>query len=70
MGLTWDDFLLLAATVTNLGNSIAIFILSPEIDIEEKNRRVSAAAKDYLEFLKDLKYVKFMNEVRLSFIKL
>ena len=41
-----------------------------EIDIKEKNRRVSVAAKDYVEFFNDLKYMEFMNEVRISFKKL
>ena len=66
MGLTWDEFLELATVINNLALPIYYFN-SEEIDIKEKNRRVSAAANDYLEFFNDLKYKQFMNEVRISF---
>ena len=66
MGLTWDEFLELATVINNLVLSIYYFN-SEESDIKEKNRRVSAAANDYLEFFNDLKYIQFMNEVRISF---
>ena len=65
MALTWDEFLQLAAIVTNLDNSIYYFE-EQEIDIKEKNRRVNAAAKKYQEFFSDLKYIQFMKEVRIS----
>ena len=66
MGLTWDEFLKLASIITNLDDSIYYFD-STEIGIKERNRRVSAAAKDYLEFFNDVKYIQFMDEVRISF---
>ena len=65
MGLTWDEFLKLATIITNLEDPIYYFDRK-EIEIKEKNRRVAAAAKDYLELLNDPKYLEFMNEVRLS----
>ena len=69
MGLTWEDFLKLAAIISNLRRPIRFFD-NKQIGIKEKNRRVAAAAKDYLEFFNDLKYIQFMNEVRISFIKI
>ena len=69
MGLTWDEFLKLATVITNLADSIYYFD-KEEIEIKEKNRKVAAAAKDYLEFFNDLKYMQFMEEVRISFTKI
>ena len=69
MRLTWDEFLKLASALQKFGLSIALFH-SEEIDIKEKNRRVAAAAKDYEEFLNDLKYMQFMNAVRISLIEI
>ena len=69
MGLTWEQFLQSATVVTNLKDSIGYFNLDPEIDIKEKNRKVAAAAINYKEFFNDLKYMKFMDEVRISFTK-
>ena len=69
MGLTWDEFLKLATIIRNLDDSIYYFD-SKEIGINEKNQRVAAAAIDYLEFFKDVKYIQFMNEVRISFTNL
>ena len=69
MGLTWDEFLKLATIITNLNLSIYYFD-KEEIDIKERNRRVAAAAKEYQEFFNDLKYMQFMNEVRISFTKI
>ena len=66
MGLTWDEFLNLATVLTNLNDSIYDFA-SEKIGIKEKNRRVAAAAKDYLEFFNDFKYMRFMEKVRTSF---
>ena len=68
MGLTWEEFLKLATVIWNLHWSIGFFHRDV-IGIKEKNRSISAAAKDYFEFFNDLKYLKFMNEVRTSFIK-
>ena len=65
MGLTWEEFLNLAAIITTLDDSIN-YIDDEEIEIKEKNRRVAAAAEDYLEFFNDLKYSEFMDEVRIS----
>ena len=74
MELTWDEFLKLATIITNLNDSmndlndlfINIFIKYISIiEIEEKNRRIFAAAKDYLEFFDDFKYINFMTEVRI-----
>ena len=70
MELTWEDFLQLATVVTNLFRSIANFNVGKKIGIKEKNRKVAAAAINYREFFNDLKYMKFMDEVRLSFTKL
>ena len=69
MGLTWDEFLKLATIITNLDDSISHFD-KEEIEIKEKNRRVATAAKNYLEFFNELKYIQFMNEVRISFTKM
>ena len=66
MGLTWEEFLQLAAVITNLSDSIYYFD-EEEIEIKEKNRRVAAAANEYQEFFSDLKYMKFMEELRTSF---
>ena len=69
MGLTWDEFLKLTTVISNLYIPIAYFN-SEEIEIKEKNRRVSRAAQGYKEFFNDFKYMEFMNEVRISFKKL
>ena len=66
MGLTWDEFLKLATIITNLDDSISYFG-DEKIGIKEKNRRVAAAANEYQEFFSDLKYMKFMEELRISF---
>ena len=68
MVVTWDEFLQLATIVTNLHDAIYYFN-DEKIEIELKNRRVTAAALEYEEFFNDLKYVHFMNEVRISFAK-
>ena len=65
MGLTWEEFLKLATVITNLNYSIYYFDRTKK-EIKAKNQRVAAAAKDYLEFFEDLKYIHFMNEVRIS----
>ena len=66
MELTWDDFLNLAAVITNLHDSIYYFD-DTEIDIKEKHRRVAAAAQRYKDFSTDLKNSDFMKVVRISF---
>ena len=66
MGLTWDEFLKLATVITNMTDSIYYFN-STKKEIKEKNRRVAAAAEDYLECFNDFKHIQFMNEVRISF---
>ena len=66
MGLTWNEFLKLATVISNLMKSILNFN-NKQIEIEEKNRTVAAAAINYKEFFNDLKYMQFMNEVRISF---
>ena len=68
MGLTRDEFIKLALIIMNLYDSIYYFD-DRKIEIKEKNRRVRKAAKDYLEFFNGLKYMEFMNEVRISFEK-
>ena len=65
MGLTWDDFLELAAIVTDLYDSIGYFKTS-NVDIKEKNYRVFAAAQNYQEFFGNLKCSEFMKQVRIS----
>ena len=64
MGLTWDEFLKLATIITNLDDSMYYFD-DQKIEIKEKNRRVAAAAIQYNEFFNDLKYIQFINEVRI-----
>ena len=59
MGLTWDEFLKLATIITNLDDSIYYYA---------HQTIIKAAAKEYREFFNDLKYMHFMNEVRISFI--
>ena len=66
MKLTWEEYLQLAAVITNLTVSIRYFD-NQEIEITEKNRRVAAAANKYEEFFRVSKYMKFMEEVRNSF---
>ena len=66
MGLTWDEFKLSVLVLYNLALPIGDFI-NEETEIGETNRRVSEAAKNYLEFFNYLKYMVFMNEVRISF---
>ena len=68
MRLTWDEFLELASVISNLTIPINNFN-SKEIEFKEKKRRVIGAAKDYLEFFNDFKYIEFMNEVRKSLKK-
>ena len=65
MGLTWDEFLELASVISNLQIPI-VFFNEEEIGSKEKNRRVAAAAKDYIEFFNNLKYMQFMDELRIS----
>ena len=65
MGLTWDEFLKLATIITNLDDSIYYFD-DKKVGIKEKNRRVAAAANNYKEFFNDYKYMKFMEDVRIS----
>ena len=69
MGLTWEEYLQLAAIVTNLNDSISYFD-DEKNEIKEKNRRVAAAAINYNEFFNDLKYMRFMEEVRRSLTKI
>ena len=68
MGLTWDEFLMLATVISSLGDSIYSFN-KKEMEIKEKNQRIAAAANNYEELFYDLKYMKFMDEIRLSFTK-
>ena len=67
--LTWDEFLKLSTIVTNLDDSI-YFFKSKNKEIKKKNQRIAAAAKEYLDFFNDSKYIYFMNEVRISFTKM
>ena len=68
MGLAWNEFLKLASVISNLDYSIYFFQRKyRRLGTKEKNRRVSAAAEDYLELYKDLKYIQFINELRISF---
>ena len=69
MVLTWEEYLQLASIVTNLNYSIIHFD-DGKIEIKEKNRRVAAAAKEYHEFFSELKYMQFMEEVRISLRKM
>ena len=69
MVLTWDEFLKLATVISNLWKPLYYFDYK-EDEIKELNRRVAAAAKDYFEFFNDLKYMQFMEEVRISLTKL
>ena len=69
MELTWEEFLQLATVVTTLRDSIGYFNLGPENDIKEEHRKVAAAAINYRQFFNDLKYMIFMDEVRLSLRK-
>ena len=70
MGLTWEEFLQLATVITNLAISIGNFDLDREIDIKEGHRKVAAAAINYKEFFNDLKYMQFMEKVRISCTKI
>ena len=71
MVLTWEEFLQLAAVVSNLDDSIYYFD-DEKIEIKEKKRKVAAAAKTYQELFNNFKYMDFMDlmeEVRISFKK-
>ena len=59
MGLTWDEFLNLAAVITNLHDSIFY-----HVDAKIEHRRVATAAQRYKDFFKHLKYSDFMKVVR------
>ena len=65
MGLTWDNFLKLAAVIKNLRDSIYQYN-NPEINIKEKHRRLTAASQRYKDLFEDLKYSEFMKQVRIS----
>ena len=65
MVLTWEEYLQLAAIVTNLSDSFYYFD-DKKIEMKEKNRRIEAAAKEYHDFFNALKYMHFMKEVRIS----
>ena len=69
MGLTWDEYLNLVTVITNLWKPIADF-KNKDLGIKEKNRRVAAAAINYKEFFNDLKYMQFMEDVRISSTKI
>ena len=69
MGLTWEEFLKLATVISNMTKTFDNYN-KEKIGINEKNRRVAAAAEDYHEFLNDFKYMKFMKKVRNSFTKI
>ena len=65
MALTWEEYLQLAAVVTNLDDSIRYY-RDEKIEIKEKNRRVTAAAQKYQELFNNFKYMELMEEVRIS----
>ena len=65
MALTWEEYLQLAAVVTNLDDSIYYFD-DEKIEIKEKNRRVTSAAKKYQKLFTNFRYMKFKEEVRIS----
>ena len=69
MALTFEEFLQLAAVVTTLEDSI-YYSDGYKIDIKAKSRRVAASAKKYQDFFNDLKYMQFMEELRISFTKI
>ena len=69
MGLTWDEFLILITLIENLALLMYNFN-DDEIGMKEKNRIVATAAINYKEFFNDLKYIQFMNEVRISLEKI
>ena len=65
MGLTWDEFLKLASVISNLKEPIIVYD-DKEIGFKEMNTRVAGAAKDYLDFFNNLKYIEFMKKARIS----
>ena len=65
MRLTWDDFLKLAAVITNLRNSILDFGF-PLSKLVEKRRGILAAVQRYQDFFKDSKYSECMEKIRIS----
>ena len=69
MGLTWEEFLKLATVISNLTKTFDTFN-KEKIGINEKNRRVAAAAEGYQELFNDSKYMKFMEKIRKSFTKI
>ena len=64
MALTWEEYLQLAAVVTNLDDSISYFD-DKKIESKEKNRRVAAAAKEYHEFFNELKYMQLRKHLNI-----
>ena len=65
MALTWEEYLQLAAVVTNLDDWI-IYYGDEKLEIKEKNRRVTAAAQKYQEVFNNYTYMDFTEEVRIS----
>ena len=63
MTLIWKEFLNLTDVLRNLIEPLHNFY-TEKIDIKELNRRVAKAAKDYLAFFKDAKYMEFTNTMR------
>ena len=65
MALTWGEFLNLAAVVQNLLLSMKYFD-DKKIDIKELNRRVFETAQNYFDFLRDARYIEFIQYIRVS----
>ena len=82
MALTFDEFLKLASVTRKLYRSISYFrnaVVSDDSDadsdfdepqMDKKDQIVAASATAYLELFKDSKYLKFLEEVRISSTKI
>ena len=82
MALSFDEFLKLASVTRKLYRSIYYFgnaVVSDDSDadsdfdepeMDRKNQIIAASAIAYLELFKDSKYLKFLEEVRISSTKI
>ena len=68
MTLTLKEFLNLAAVVQNLDEVIYSFDIKRN-DIIDFNRQVFQAAQNYFDFLRDARYMGFIEYIRISYIQ-
>ena len=67
MAITWREFLNLAAIVQNLDTAIYYFDIKRN-DFIDFNRQVLELALHYLNFLRDARYMEFIDYKRIGYI--